>query len=427
MKAEPYWWEHAAPWQPDPEEWTQLPDKAEVLIIGSGYTGLHSALQTARGGRRTVIVDAERAGWGCSTRNGGQISTSIKPSLSELQSRYGDKTGEAILREGQASLDFMKSFVEAEKLDCDFKVAGRFFGAHNPKAYERLGRLVDAKSVPGLETGAYVVPKESQHNELGTESYHGGAVFPAHASLQPAKYHRGLVDLVRQAGATIVPDCPALGITREKAGFTVETGKGRVTADKVVIATNGYTGPLTPWQRRRVIPIGSYVIATDPIPSDVMERLMPTDRNIVDTRRVVFYYRRSPDRTRVVFGGRVSAGETDPAISGKRLHRHLVGLFPELAATGISHSWMGFVAYTFDHLMHMGDDDGLHYALGYCGSGVGFASYLGMRMGQQVLGLPEGRTPFNDIPFPTRPLYTGKPWFLGPTVAFYSLLDRMGF
>jgi len=203
----------------------------------------------------------------------------------------------------------------------------------------------------------------------------------------------------------------------------VQTPRGVVRARDVVIATNGYTGTATPWQRRRVIPIGSYIIATEPLEAEVMDRLFPTDRIASDTCKVVYYYRPSPDRTRILFGGRVSAGETDTLISGPRLHHDMCRIFPELSQTRISHSWMGTVAYTFDELAHTGTHDGIHYAMGYCGSGVSMASYLGMRIGQRVLGLAEGQTAFDDLPFPTRPFYTGRPWFLPAAVAWYRWND----
>jgi len=172
----------------------------------------------------------------------------------------------------------------------------------------------------------------------------------------------------------------------------------------VIVATNGYSGRLLPWLSRRLIPIGSYVIATEPLTQATMDRLFPTDRLASDTCRVIYYYRPSPDRSRIVFGGRVSATETDPRISAPRLKAQLVRIFPELAGTGISHSWVGTVAYSFDHLAHCGVHDGIHYAASYCGSGVSMASYLGMRTGQKVLGSQAGRTAFDGLPFPTRPL-----------------------
>ena len=201
---------------------------------------------------------------------------------------------------------------------------------------------------------------------------------------------------------------------------------GSVTARNVVVATNGYTGGLTPWLQRRVIPIGSYVIATEEIDSATMARIMPRDRIVSDTRKVVYYYRASPDRKRIVFGGRVSHNETDPRVSGPLLHAAMAGIFPELAQTRISHSWCGFIAYTFDELMHIGERDGLYYAMGYCGSGVGMAGYLGMRLGQKVLGRMEGATAFDDVRFQTRPFYTGNPWFLAPSILYYRWKDRRG-
>jgi len=235
-----------------------------------------------------------------------------------------------------------------------------------------------------------------------------------------------MLERVREAGATVVPRCPATDVQRDGKAFRVETPKGTVSATHVVVATNGYTGRLTPWLQRRVIPIGSYIIATEPLPRAVMARLMPKDRIVSDTRKVVYYYRTSPDGRRILFGGRVSANETDPRKSGPLLHAELARLFPELAGARISHSWLGFIAYTFDELAHVGRRDGLFYAMGYCGSGVGMAGYLGMRIGQQVLGRREGATAFDGLTFPTRPFYRGNPWFLAPAITYYRWRDRVG-
>lgn len=421
-RLEPYWWETTPRPALEPEP---LPARVEVAVIGSGYTGLHAALQSARGGRSTLVLDAEAAGWGCSSRNGGQISTSIKPDLAALAARHGPERARAILAEGQRSLDWMGEFIESEAIDCDFRIAGRFHAAHRPRRFEALARQAEAlRRDLGMEVA--VVPRAEQQAELGSEAYHGGLLFPRHAALDPGRYHAGLLTRVLAAGATVAAHCPVTALVEEGRGHRLETPRGSLLADQVVVATNGYSGSLVPWLQRRVIPIGSYMIATEPLPEALMARLMPRNRIVSDSRRVVYYYRASPDRRRILFGGRVSGGETDPRVSGPRLHRDLVRLFPELAGTRVSHSWLGFVAYSFDTLMHIGRRQGIHYALGYCGSGVGMASYLGMRLGQQLLGRDEGRTAFDGLPFPTRPLYRGKPWFLAPTVQLYRLLDRVG-
>lgn len=420
FKTTPYWWEAA----PRPDLGTpELPKSIDVLVVGSGYTGLCAALQTVRGGRSTLVVDAEDAGYGCSSRNGGQIGWSIKPSYEELKSHHGADKALQILREGDNALAWIEEFVGAEKIDCGFNVGGRFHAAHSPAAYEALARAAEGRP-EGLDRESYMVPRAEMHSELGTDAYHGGAVMPKHASLDPGRYHQGMLDRVLEAGASVIPHCRVESIERDGDAYTVTTARGRVRARDVIVATNGYTGQATRWQRRRVIPIGSYIIATEPIEKDVMDRLMPKTRAVSDTRMVVYYYRASPDRTRILFGGRVSHNETDPRKSAPLLHRDLVAIFPELKETRISHSWVGFVAYTFDHLAHQGQQDGIWYSMGYCGVGVSMASYLGTRLGQKVLGKAEGRTAFDGLTFQTRPLYTGNPWFLGAAVMYYRWRDR---
>lgn len=421
FKTTPYWWEDVPrptlPAQP-------IPPTAEVLIIGSGYTGLGAALQTARGGRQTVVLDAESAGWGCSTRNGGQISTSIKPSFERLSARHGAERALQILREGHEALVWIEGFIGDEGIDCDFRVCGRFHAAHSPAHYRRLAAQLE-REPPELATGGWMVPPSQQVTELGTASHFGGVVFPRHASLHPARYHQGLLARALEAGVTVIPHCPATALNRDGTGFRVTTAQGPIAAHDLVIASNGYTSILSPWLRRRVIPIGSYMIATEMLEPALVARLIPRNRVVSDTRKLVYYYRASPDRRRILFGGRVSLNEADPRRSAPRLHAEMARLFPELATTRISHSWVGTVAYTFDTLAHIGKHEGIHYAMGYCGSGVSMASYLGMRLGQQVLGRAEGRTGFDGLGFETRPFYRGDPWFLAPSVAYYRWRDRL--
>lgn len=415
----PYWWDEV----PRPAmAQAPLPATVDVAVIGAGYTGLHAALQTARGQRSTLVLDAEEAGWGCSTRNGGQVSTSIKPSFALLSRRHGPKLAFDILKEGQRSLAWIGEFIRSEAIACDFGAVGRFHAAHNAAQYEALAARV-TQQPKGLEVQAHMVPRTEQRTELGTDVYWGGAVYAQHCSVHPARYHQGLLDRALAAGVQVAPHSPVTGIVREGKHFRVNTGRGSVLARDVVVATNGYTGRATPWLQRRVIPIGSYMIATEELPEGMMDRLIPKNRIVSDTRKVVYYYRASPDRKRILFGGRVSHQETDPRISGPKLHADMVRVFPELAGTRISHSWCGLVAYTFDELMHVGRHEGMYYAMGYCGAGVGTASYFGMRVGQQVLGLREGRTALDGLAFQTRPLYTGNPWFLAPSVLYYRWRD----
>ncbi len=422
-KNESYWWETA----PRPERRaSSLPRKVDVLVIGSGYTGLMAARETARAGRSTLVLDAQAAGFGCSSRNGGQVSTSIKPSFGELSGKHNEQIAHGVRREGISALDYIGHLIGSEKLDCDWEVSGRFHAAHNPKQYDALARDLAAQP-KDLASHYFMVPKAEQAKEIDSPFYHGGAVYPAHAALHPGKYHLELLRIAEKAGAQVVAYCPVTGLEKDSNGITATTVLGRVSARDVIVATNGYTGPLTPWHRRRIIPIGSYIIATEELPRAVTNRLLPNSRMVSDTRKLVFYYRLSPDRRRILFGGRVAYRENDPKVSAPRLHYWMSLIFPETKIMKVTHSWMGYVAYTFDTLPHIGRHDGLWYAMGYCGSGVSLATYFGMKIGQQVLGKAEGKSPLDNAPFQTRPLYDGNPWFLAPSILYYRIKDSLPF
>ncbi len=418
-KPEPFWWERS-PLCAEPE--SALPASADVVIIGSGYTGLCAAIQTARGGRHTVVLEANAIGSGCSSQNGGQISTAIKPQYDDLRGKVGDQLAYDIVKEGHNSLKWMGEFVEAEGLDCVFEIVGRFYAAHAPGQLEMLAKSIE-NPPRGLETDAYVVPKAEQHTEIDSPDYHGGIVYPRHAAIDPAAYHKGLLDRARQAGATVIGHCGAEGISGAAGDFTIATAKGSIKARNIIVATNGYTRALTPWQQRRIIPIGSYIIATEPLEPGLIQRLIPNRRMINDSRKLVVYYRTDPAGERILFGGRVSISETNPTAAAPAMHAQMVTRFPELADTPITHAWMGFVGHTFDAMPHLGAHDGIHYSMGYCGSGVGLSSYFGTKIGQQVLGLKDGDSPLSQIGFPTRPYYWGKPWFLAPAIRYYRWKD----
>jgi glycine/D-amino acid oxidase-like deaminating enzyme len=270
-----------------------------------------------------------------------------------------------------------------------------------------------------------MVPRGQQAEEIDTDVYHGGIVYSQHASLHPAKYHSGLLATAQRAGAQIAPQTRVDNIERTGSGFVVHTSRGKVRARDVAVATSGYTGALTPWHRRRIIPIGSYIIATEPMDESLIDRLLPTNRVYSDTRKLVFYYRASPDRKRIIFGGRVCAHETNPRVSAPLLHAKLVRLLPAMATVRISHSWMGFVGYTFDSMPHIGRHEGVHYSMGYCGSGISLASYFGMRLGEKIAGIESGETGLDDTRFESRPYYFGKPWFLAPSIFYYRMRDRI--
>jgi glycine/D-amino acid oxidase-like deaminating enzyme len=269
------------------------------------------------------------------------------------------------------------------------------------------------------------VARKDQHREIGTDAYHGGLLYPNHAAVHPAKLLRGLYGLARESGVGYFEHSPAAAIKQEGRRFQVLTPRGTITARNIIIATNGYTGSLSPWHRRRLIPIGSQIVATEPLQPGIAQTLLPTRRVISDTRRVVVYYRMSPDGTRILFGGRATLSDSPATTYAPVLVDWLRRIFPQLDAVRITHAWSGTVAYTFDQLPHLGSFAGVHYCMGYCGSGISLSTHFGRKIGLQVLGRAEGATALDGIPFQTRPLYTGVPWFLAPSLLTYRILDGL--
>ena len=401
------------------------PASTDVLIVGAGYTGLAAARETARAGRSTLVLDAGPVGGGCSARNGGQVAFSFKPELEELAARHGADIARRVFREGFEAIAELRALATGPGVDCGWRDSGSFYAAHTRRHFEDLCRALEHQPA-GFEQRVQVIEPAALASATGSTFYHGGFVYPDDAALHPLKLVGAYHARATAAGARVLGHCRVLSLTRERGGFRALTERGEVRARQVLLATNGYTGPLSPWHRRRVIPIGSYIIATEPLPRAQVERLLPAGRNLGDTRRVVVYVRPSPDGTRVLFGGRAAAAESDARACVPRLRAMLAEVFPELATVGVSHAWMGFVAYTFDTLPHLGGSDGLFHCMGYCGQGVPHAGYYGRRIGLQMTGAPEGATALDGLEFQTRPLYTGRPWFLPAAILGYRLRDRLG-
>ena len=425
MKNTPFWWEAAPRAEEDSPE---LPGEVDVLIVGGGFSGLCAARVLAQAGKTVLVCEARYTGYGASTRNGGMLGPSFhKLSVKGLTARYGIDRTHAILKQSIGFVDFVKELTEAESIDCDFHRSGRFRCASRPAHYEQMAReLEHLRETTGID--AEMIPASRVREEIGSDRFHGGVRYHVDGGLHPAKYHDGLVRVAGAAGAIFAPQTEVTNIQSSANGFRVSTLRGDVNAGQIAICSNGYTSNVTPWFRRRLLPIRSAMIATEPLASEVMQRLMPTRRMYGDSRRVMAYYRPSPDGQRILFGGRAAGPGDRPGKNARDLRHMLLDVFPELDRTRITHSWSGLVAYTFDHVPHLGEQDGLFYAMGYCGSGVARSSFFGTKLGHKMLGNEEeGRTAFDDLSFETRPLYTGNPWFLPALVRWHRMVDRLGF
>ncbi|PLZ04452.1 FAD-dependent oxidoreductase [Burkholderia sp. WAC0059] len=421
FRAEPYWWDAAPP----ETARAALPGQVDLVVVGSGYCGLSAAAEAAKRGAGVAVLDAAEIGAGGSTRSGGMVSSGQKLAMTNAIRGVSPERLRGLMQESMASFAYLKRLVADEALDADLKITGRFFGAFTPAHFERLrkqGELLREKT--GVTVG--VVTREAQRALIGSDYYYGGIVVDEYGGLHTAKYHRALRELARRRGATLHSHAAVDRIERRAGGFRVHTARGALDAKHVLVATNGYTGALLPFLARRVLPVASYQIATEPIPAGLMDVLNPGRRMISDSKRNLFYTRPSPDGTRMLFGSRPAIREVSEREAARRLHARMVGLWPALRDVRITHAWKGYVAMTGDKLPHLGQHEGIHYALGCNGNGVALMTWLGQRIAPCVLGLAETPGPFGEGAFPTRrPRFAGE-WAVPLGAALYTLDDLWG-
>lgn len=421
-KTTPYWWE-AAPVRPLPEQ--PLAKRLDVAIVGAGYAGLSAGLVLARAGRSVAAFDAMAPGEGASSRNGGITSGTIRPDFTTLARRFGEKTALEIEAEGKRARAHLYDFIETEGLDCDFRLTGAFKGALGYDQYDKMARGAEALAKrSGIET--FAVPHDAQQAYVGSDFYRGGTVRLDIGGLHPAKFHAELLRVALGAGLTVHSHMPVTAIQREGRGFRVTTPAGTVEARHVLVCTNGYTDAAAPFLRRRLVPVRSRIIATQELTPAQMARLMPKRMMMGENRQLGFYYRPSPDGKRILLGGRDSSRVGDPLAPTIRLRDGLAQIFPELEGVGLSHSWFGNVAMHRDMIPRIFERDGVVYASGFCGSGVVWAPWVGMRAAHRLLGQAEqAGTAFDFEPPAAIPLYRGNPWFLPAILKGYAVQDRI--
>jgi len=361
FKIAPHWWD-AAP-RPAPEA-PPLPLHVDVAIVGSGITGLSAALHLARGGRDVAVLERDALGIGASSRNAGYVGRAFKHMFGKLLRKRGPDFAVVVYRELQAAFDSVVETVRNEAIDCHFHICGRFIMAVSPAQYETIAEELELRR-RHLGQEFEMVPRAQQHTEIGSDVYYGGAVVPDLGCIHPGLYHQGLVDRARDAGAELHTLTPVTSIAPNGEGFVVTTGRGTLRARDVLVATNGYTGGATPWLARRVIPFDAFMIATESLPPELLDRVLPTGRTCLDDNHNIDFIRRSPDGDRILFGGRTGNGETDPLVVAGELQPRLDRLFPDLAGVSLARAWTGRCAGTFDLWPHLGVHDGITYAMGY--------------------------------------------------------------
>ena len=428
-KREPFWWEASCP---DDEHSESLSNTADVIVVGSGYAGLSAALELVRAGLSVTVVEALAFGEGASSRSGGGVSAGVNigkgisggPGQSKKFAK--DKALlKGLMLESLSAFELVEKLVREENIQCHFERRGRFIGAISKQHYEEMKKKTDYLNQV-IKVGARLIPQDEQHKEIGSSFYHGGMVIEKAAKLHPSLFHRGLLNACHKSGVKLCSRTKVTEIKRSRGKFKIITEKGKCNAEHVIIATNGYTGDLSPVLRKHIIPISSQIIVTENLPKDMAAELIPNGRTISESSRITNYYRLLPGDRRVMFGGRARFNSVHPDTSAKLLHDMMIKRWPQIKDARITHSWSGLVAMTADSLPHIGFHNGIHFCTGCNGSGIAMMTYLGKKTAQNITKGSDFQSAYSNIPFPRIPVpfYSGKPWFLPIIGNYYRYLDN---
>ncbi len=422
-----YWLETvtALPVQPARD----LPDTVDVAIVGGGFCGLSAARSLAKRGVNAAVLEAETFGWGASSRNGGMVLTGLKLPVPTLIKRYGRETVRKMFAASIESIECVEQIVREEHIECNFSRCGHLEVACKQAhfdGYEESAALVHREF--GHERR--IVSKKELRGEIGSDTYFGGMVDESSAGLNPARYVAGLARAAQRAGACLHDHTRVEKIEAESNSgtrrFRVRTSKGAIAAREVVLCSGAYTTEATPTLRRKIIPIGSYIIATEVLPAALAQELSPRNRMIYDSKHFLYYYRLTPDN-RMLFGGRPAFfPETENTVrqSAEILRRGMTGGYPQLRDTKVEYVWGGTLDFTLDVMPHAGKLDDMYFAAGFAGHGVAAATWFGAKLAGLVCGEPNS-IPFDGIPFPAAPigLRSGHSWALPLAGAWYRILD----
>ncbi|MCX7354696.1 MAG: FAD-binding oxidoreductase [Alphaproteobacteria bacterium] len=420
FKPTPYWWEGLPPPSAEPAE---PPARADVAVIGGGFTGLSAALTLARAGRQTVVFDADAIGHGASSRNAGAVTRMLHTGFAHMAERMSRAQFGALTKEAADAFETVRDLIERERIPCDWRMSGRFLAAASRAHAHNLRVEMDfMQNFSGVQ--CRWLDAADQGQEYGTRNGAGGVVVDGTAVLHPGKLVHNMAARVVMADAVLAPSCRVLSVARERDGFKLTHALGKTKVRDVVVATNGYADGLVPHFRRRVLPVQATMMATEPVSPELLKRAIPNGRMVIDSRRAWRYLRPSPDGTRLLFGSLSGYRDNDMPRMARRLHAEMADSLPDFAGVKISHCWGGMLGLSFDRIPHVGVHDGMHYALAMNGTGVPVGTHLGRKIALRLLGSPEGRTAYDDLPFPTRPTYNGNPWFVPWIARWWRFRDR---
>ncbi|MGO4641957.1 NAD(P)/FAD-dependent oxidoreductase [Mesorhizobium sp. 2RAF45] len=397
----------------------------DAAIIGGGFTGLAAARQLAKAGAKVAVLEAERVGWGASGRNGGHLNNGLAHSYLSAKAELGKERAIALYRALDSSVDTIEALVAEEGIDCNFRRAGKLKLASKPQHFEAIARNFEALHAE-VDPDTALLSAADLKSEIGSP-FHGAMLSKKSAMMHMGRYVAGLATSATRHGAVIHENTAVTDRKQAGSRHELTTSRGRISADNVLVATGAYTTPDFSYFRRRIISVGSFIIATRPLSDAEITATMPGNRTCVTSMNIGNYFRLSPDN-RLIFGGRArfsaTSDQRSDARSGQILRAGLAAIFPQLAKVEIDYCWGGLVDMTKDRFPRAGYHDGVWYAMGYSGHGAQLSTHLGMILADAMLGR-EDRNPLKGLEWPSIPGYSGKPWFLPMVGLYYKALDRV--
>jgi glycine/D-amino acid oxidase-like deaminating enzyme len=345
--------------------------------------------------------------------------------MQTILQKYGREIAKRLFQCSLEALDTVEQIVKEESIVCGFKRSGHLLVANKPKHYQALQEEAEFME---KEFGhrLRLLPPHEQRREIGSDLYHGAQLDERSGGLNPAQYVTGLATAAERVGATLHARARATRLERRGQRFLVETERGSLRAENVLVATGGYTSSVTRKLQRKIIPIGSFILATERLPDELARALIPNDRMVFDYKHYLHYFRLWDQR--LIFGGRAAFfPETSGTVqrSAEILRREMIQIYPQLKNVKVEYVWGGTLDFAFDMMTHVGELEGMYYSLGYAGHGVAMATYLGKTIAEAMLQGTIREHPFNLFPFPPAPfrLYNGFPWFLPFAGVWHKILD----
>ncbi len=424
MQFKPYWHDTTPPFtaaeQSPPE------GHYDVAIIGGGFTGLSAALHLAKAGSRVALFETEQVGSGASGRNGGHLNNGLAHSFIAAKQHLGADRAKALYKAFDASIDAIEHIVEQENIDCAFRRAGKLKLASKPAHFDGLARNFEAIHAE-VDTDTALLRRDELAGEVGSNAFHGAMLSKKSAMMHMGRYVTGLASAAARHGTVIFENTPVLERTKPDGRHHITTSRGHVTADTVIVATGAYTSDNFSYFRKRIIPVGSFIIATRPLTQDEIATTMPGNRTYVTSMNIGNYFRLAPDN-RMIFGGRArfstTSDQRSDAKNGAILRASMAQIFPHLAKIEIDYCWGGLVDMTQDRYPRAGFADGVFYAMGYSGHGAQMSTQMGIYLADAILGRGD-HNPGANLEWPTIPGYSGKPWFLPLVGLYYKFLDKI--